>query len=76
MKLWRLYKWQCFLGFLTWHCAMPFSRTRPWLKGSIRFFPALTDNKSRLAICGKIQQNVILPHLSAVVCPAPFTWKR
>jgi hypothetical protein len=32
--------------------------------------------QSRLAICGKIQQNVILPHLSAVVCLAPSTWKR
>jgi hypothetical protein len=32
--------------------------------------------KSRLAICGKIQQNVLLPHLSAVVCLAPSRWKR
>ena len=31
---------------------------------------------SRLAICGKIQQNVILPHSSAVVCLALSTWKR
>jgi len=29
------------LDFLTRHCAMPFSRTRPWLKGSIRFFPTV-----------------------------------
>jgi hypothetical protein len=37
---------------------------------------ALHDDKSRLAICMKIQQNVVLPQLSAVVCLAPFTWKR
>jgi len=34
------------------------------------------DDKSRLAICGKIQQNVVLPLLAAVARLVPFTWKR
>ena len=33
---------QCLLDFLTRHCAMPFSRTPPWLKGSFFFFPPLS----------------------------------